>query len=393
MLRNIFNLVQILRCLWNRQEGGIIIFFVFFLNAILAFLAVTFGAAMGTNVKSGELNAAAAASLAGAITNGNVPKAMAYFEANFRNGDYGINYSPSDIAIQVTNDRFIVTPTDLDMAIFFPINAMDGPSPGSYSLNVSAQSIASLPDSVPVPKSVMLVLDRSGSMTREDAGPCPVSGTNPCSRLQALRESTFELIDNLEALPNSQTDYSIAGVAWDSAWIFPPLYIEPGYSLPYTSDYATAHDSFDDLLTAGGSTCAFCGLRAANTLLTQSPQAERTVVFMTDGAANSLPPNYTNLVPPGFPPDWTGDNIIDPFRTAAWECYYMKQTYPSISIWTIAFGIDAGNGQPAGGWMGVQLLQYCATAPAQYVFAPDGGALNEVFNNVFASIGKIKLVK
>jgi hypothetical protein len=217
-------------------------------------------------------------------------------------------------------------------------------------------------------------------MVAPDAGPCPISGQNPCSRIQALKEATLQLVDNVAALPNSQINHSIAGVPWSSN-----IYNQ----FNYQTDYPDVKNKFVTYLTAGGSTCLYCGLRKAQDFLPDSPQTKRVVVLMTDGYANQMPVPAIPY-PSGYPPGWpSGVGLSAPFRSSIWACYEMKQAYPNdLTLWTISFG----NWNLQGSII-EQVLQYCASSPAHYVHAPNGQALAAVFAQVLTGISDLRLTR
>lgn len=391
--------------IWPRCNGSVSLMFIFFLNTMLAFLAVTFGAAMGMNVKGAELNAATAASLAGAGTGGNTQKAMDYFQANFRDGDYGIHYVPSDISIVVTNDQIVVTPTDLEMPTFFPINALGGVMSGSYSLNVSAQSIASLPTGTSASANFSFIIDRTGSMRN----PTVFNGIS-MSKANALALSYQGFVQTLAAKPNAANLYTIAGVGYNDDVVVEEMW-------QHTNDFQATVDKVNFMMdNANFCTGGAYGIKAMREMLTAAPPPSNElhiIVFETDGIMN-LPVNPNNPPPcvqqPGqpftpalHPLGWTATftspywqpyegapyelpdplptlppsfNYVNyPFMAAAAECHKIRQAYPSASFWSIGFGPDSQSG------VNNELLTFCAD-PGQFVYAADGTALNATLKKI-----------
>lgn len=111
------------------------------------------------------------------------------------------------------------------------------------------------------PNDVILIIDKSGSMQTDN-------------RLNAAKQAAKEFIDLMDL-----TKHEVGIVDFDNN----------AYSFPLTTD-ETAAKAYVDTIQLGGNTNTSGAIRLAKTMLAnQRPEAQPTIVIMTDGAANSAP--------------------------------------------------------------------------------------------------------
>lgn len=379
---------------WKRQDGGVAIITVFFLNAMLIALALALDVGRALEARSRMQSSATTAALSGAIvheaegTGGAENEAMEYFLANLPSGQNALTYNPnSDVDVVISGGRISVVPANFSMQTFFPASVNVS---GANALNVSSVAVAGLPTGQMLPQSIILVTDVSDSMKQNnDAGPCPTSGQNPCNRIQALREASVALLTYISGLPNADQNYSAALVRWSTNVVGFWGYQQGAGHWPNTITMAQ-----NDLMNTYNTTCGRCGMLKATEILPSSPQTKRTLVFLTDGNQNKLPPAPDSF-PPDYPPDWPPgapqqtDSRAAAYRGLAWACHDIKNQFGgNLALWTISFGNHVLN-NPSNAAM----MNYCASTPAQYQHAANGVALSEIFQQIGESIGSVRLIE
>lgn len=360
------------------QEGVVAILMALMMNIYVAVLALSIDGGKLYLTTAESQNAATAAALSSVIDDANglgesdmTSEALDYFAVNFPTGQHAVEYDiNSDVAVDIGASSVTVTPANMEFRAFFA-PALGGSA--TATLRGGSVAEAGRPSGAAVPASLSLVLDVSGSMS-EPIGQCSVFGG--CKKITALKQAATKLIDNLAALPNAETDYSVAGVFWSTV-------VDASFS--YQSDYTGVNTQIDSL-EANGSTCMSCGLSRAKEFLPDSPQQKRVIVLMTDGEANTIDKVRND----GYPPGWTGmRQLAQPFKGVIWHCYEMKQLYPSdLVIWAITFG-DYNDFSLES----KQVMDYCASDSAHYIHAPDGNALAAVFDRVLQGIRNVRLVR
>ncbi|MER2076734.1 IPT/TIG domain-containing protein [Psychrobacillus psychrotolerans] len=111
------------------------------------------------------------------------------------------------------------------------------------------------------PNDVILIIDKSGSMQTDN-------------RLNAAKQAAKEFIDLMDL-----TKHEVGIVDFDTN----------AYSFPLTTD-ENAAKAYVDTIQLGGNTNTSGAIRLAKSMLAnQRPEAQPTIVIMTDGAANSAP--------------------------------------------------------------------------------------------------------
>ncbi|MGB2873621.1 IPT/TIG domain-containing protein [Psychrobacillus psychrotolerans] len=111
------------------------------------------------------------------------------------------------------------------------------------------------------PNDVILIIDKSGSMQTDN-------------RLNAAKQAAKEFIDLMDL-----TKHEVGIVDFDTN----------AYSFPLTTD-KNAAKAYVDTIQLGGNTNTSGAIRLAKSMLAnQRPEAQPTIVIMTDGAANSAP--------------------------------------------------------------------------------------------------------
>jgi len=111
------------------------------------------------------------------------------------------------------------------------------------------------------PNDVILIVDKSGSMSSDN-------------RINAAKDAAKEFIDLMDL-----TKHEVGIVDFDTN----------AYSFPLTTD-KTAAKAYVDTIQLAGSTNTGAAIRQATSMLTNKrPNAQPTIVIMTDGAANSAP--------------------------------------------------------------------------------------------------------
>ncbi len=373
MMRRVISLFQNIH---HNQQGAAAIMFALFLNAAVIASALCLDKGRSLLARSEMTNAASAGSLAAGRKAGNEWLAKTFFKANLESGYQGITYNDSDIVVTINEaeNTVSVTPLNFRLPVIIPFATASAGS--SANMLISSRSTASMPESNVVPISVMLLYDTSSSMAAQDPVPCPVMGQGVCTKLEAVKEATNWLINNLE---NSPIESSIAGVLWSDTVTA---------SMPYSDDFAQATAFFENGLqpSPSNSTNALSALEESEALLNQSPQERRLVMLMVDGNLDTVAGNST--IPTDNPPDYAGVPLSDAHRAVAWKCYEIKQAYPkTLSLWTVAYGPEAATP------MNLDTLKYCATNQDQYFKATTGVEFYVALNRMNSQAGSLALTQ
>lgn len=348
-------------CGFHRNESGAVaIMFVFFLNIMLGMLALALDLGRGYLAGAEIQNAATAASISSAMEDGDVPAAKRYFISNLPSGLHSITYDfDSDVQVVINGGSVSVIPTGFDVPAFFPMGDVSGSAAGGSLIQVGSISTVGMPSAAVVPADYLFITDVSGSMSMPDSI-CP--NGQPCTRMQAVKDSSLNLIGTIAGTPGSDQNYSVGLVAWTTAVTG---------TLPLTNDFAQATTSTNALLFPQGATCGACGLLAGAQVVVNAPPngRQKVVMFLTDGSMNVSPNNNP------------------PFPAAITACQALKML-PDVSVWALTFGNDAlGNPQ------NVALRNSCASSPGQSIHVANGQELNSLFGQIFNVTGRIRVTQ
>lgn len=356
------------------QDGAIAIIFVFLLNILMILTAMCMNLGMSFLAKAELENATTSANLIGARKGASEVLTLSVFKANLPTGPH-ISYNDEDIQVIINeyNNTASVIPT-ISVPNFFPVPNTQG---SSVSL-VRTISSATIPEGNVVRASINLLIGVSSSLeVPNPAGPCPINYWTPCSLLDAVRDSTTQLVANISG---SSTDYAVATAIWAD---------DANNNIPYTEDFPQLITHFNNGLQPPIATTNADGYSAmsfANSILSQAPYPRRLIFISVSEDINTLPVGYTP--PAGYPPEYNGVPLSDNHRALAWMCNEIKNSYPEeASIWTVPYGPNAHS------QMNIDTLKYCATNQDQYLPAHDGDDFWAAINAMYVQSGSLRLVE
>lgn len=253
------------------ESGAVVILFALLINVILGMVALAIDGGRGMMTDTAIASAADPGALAGAITDGDLKEVEKYFRANLESGMYGIGYNyAQNVDVTIAPASVTVTPTGFTIPTFFTstLNTQgQAGGGGGNSLSVSGGAAVSRPGVVVVTADVAFALDFSSSM-------------NYYGRIEALRNAMHNAFDIIEtANEQAQEPAKIAVGAYGSFVTHP--------SDPMSTDIAAIEAAFDQWIPEG-STCGSCIMEHMKWRVSEMTQEVKAIIFMTDGAQNTI---------------------------------------------------------------------------------------------------------
>ncbi len=366
------------------EKGSIIITFAVMLNVLILAIALSMDLGRGFMAKSAISGAADAAAIASAVEEGDADKAKAYFQANLPDGALGIGYD-YDQNVQHTIDPVTkdisVNTTGFDIPAFFSRG-----SGASGAIKVGDSAVVGSAATVVPPADIVIIMDASGSMGfLPRISGSKVTSYNPVTivdgqqvfKWEALEAGVLSLFDIVfdggnpvgsDGLPT----FRVSLKSYDSGL---------RGDKPFSGDEATLVSHFPNIVDPGTSTNAGVALNAGRQELANSSAGRRNIyVFLTDGDLNQ-----PKSGPWQWPADYNGQqgNSVA-HRYAASECNLIKQD-PDVDFWTIGFGASAN------GVLNKDVLEYCASAPNQYLQPTSGDELRDIFVNIAQQVSRVRI--
>ena len=376
------------------------IIFVVMLNVLILTIALSMDLGRAFMASSAIAGAADAAAVASAVEGGDAAKAQAYFMANLPVGTFSIGYNyNTDVThtVDTAAGTVAVVPRGFDVPAFFSrgtnVNA---------TVNVGGASTVGLASGSFAPADYYFIIDSSGSM-----GGSSGSGG---SKAQAVGLAINNFLDiifaNQGVGANGISNYRVSLTNYRGQY---------ASSEPLNDDKASLILQLNPMLVPGGTTCGGCGLRDSKERLIEAAVSDNQdrqsiIIFMTDGQLNQTYP-YMN---PKHP-DYAGSFAVgSPHEMAALECDSMKGLVSMMpngevfkhqmssggvplqvlfpptndpSIWTVRFGSGANGG------VNLQLMDYCASDPAQSLYAQTGNDLDQIFSLIGQTTGRIRILQ
>lgn len=215
---------------------------------------------------------------------------------------------------------------------------------------------------------VMIVFDRSGSMTQQD----PATGNTKLSEAKRASDTFIDIVAaNLPTARIGVVQFS------DSASVLIPL----------TSDFASVKSAISGI-SASGNTCHECGVSVANQELNANTRSntQKLVIVMTDGIANATISSNGNTVSSSTAENAAMSKVIDGVNGQ------------NILYDTIGVGVSQGSSW-GGSWGGSSdqinepfLTQIATTNSGHYYNDPTVGDLTKIYTDLASTIiptGKI----
>ncbi|MGI0012774.1 MAG: hypothetical protein ACREBU_04920 [Nitrososphaera sp.] len=186
--------------------------------------------------------------------------------------------------------------TSIEVTIDQPVDGEVNEIPiGETSIDVAIEGTASVGAAVPIKDTaVVYIVDRSGSMSLDAGVDCDgIAGTD--SRLVceqgAVKAANAAAADPFSAVGETGLgSFSDTGTAHD---------VDVALGVQFIVAPPGDVDTVVDSLVAGGNTCYFCGLEAADTILGSSTSPINIVLFISDGL-NNVAPDVSTFVPVNF---------------------------------------------------------------------------------------------
>jgi Flp pilus assembly protein TadG len=391
--------MKALRDIIKEQSGFVIITFAVMINILILAISLTMDLGRGYALRSAVDGALDAASIASAVEGGDAQKAQDYFVANLPNGLMGITYNyNSDITHVADNNTVTMQSTGVNIPAVFSA----GNNIANRTVDLTSGVQVGLSASTFLPADYFFVVDASGSM----------SGAKRQDLENALRNFISLVFPNQEIGADGLPNYRVSLTNYSSSY---------GQSFPLMSDQKVIEQMIPQIAVAGGMTCGQCGMREGKDRMLEdlmdpiSASRQKIFIFMTDGQLNqshdSLPgiQNYSPPTPPNFN---QLANVGTHHRNAYLECETIKNvsepfpdgtfmrhttfsperdieitTPTNISLWTVRFGSGSNSGSNR------ELMDACATDPAQSVFAADGNALNQIFALIGMQTSRIRILQ
>ena len=292
---------------------------------------------------------------------------------------------------------------------------------GFGSVDVTAKATAAMGGGVPAPRNIMIVLDRTASMS--DA--CTAGGT----KLTCAKNAILSFLADLDpsavkvglavyppptSLANACSS-SQSNLSYDnpSKKTTNPNY--PYTVVPLSTDYRTSDSSplnagsnlvktINCVQAPGGHGTSFATAieeAQAELVADGNPKAQNVIILLSDGDANYGPVYYDN--PPKSPE-------ISPYRTQPCQQAITSAHSAAASgtwVYAIAYDTDSNNNDPdCYGWTthdapqttstfsshelplisGIATMQQIASDPTKYYLDPTPGSLTVTFDSIQASL-------